>query len=110
MSMASISDSVSACLRQFRALSKSTEQADAEDTELPPDFSAHLVNNQLARFGVWSGNIGAHRKGRSSLDFRLRDASHIHAQVKQLLDDLLESLQDGQSRPVPSFQLGDVFS
>ncbi|KAK4182850.1 hypothetical protein QBC35DRAFT_478707 [Podospora australis] len=54
-----------------------------------------LTGNEFSRFKVWAGNIGAHRSGRSSLDYRLRDASNIRAQVINLLEDLAESLNDG---------------
>ncbi|KAF5710471.1 zinc finger transcription factor ace1 [Fusarium globosum] len=54
------------------------------------------MRNELSRFKVWSGNIGAHKKGRSSLDHRLRDASNIRNQVVELLEDLAESLKDAK--------------
>ncbi|KAL1636600.1 hypothetical protein SLS56_001185 [Neofusicoccum ribis] len=46
------------------------------------------VTDELGRFRIWAGSIGAHRKGRSSLDYRLRDASHIKKKVQTLLEDL----------------------
>lgn len=52
------------------------------------------IRDEQARFKVWSGNIGAHRTGMSSLDYRLRDASHIRNQVINLLRDLTSLLQD----------------
>ncbi|KAK3388381.1 hypothetical protein B0T20DRAFT_365211, partial [Sordaria brevicollis] len=55
------------------------------------------VKNVLGRFRVWSSNLGAHRTGRSSLDYRLRDASNIRAHVVKLLNDLLGCLQDATS-------------
>jgi hypothetical protein len=54
------------------------------------------VKDELGRFRIWSGNIGAHRKGCSSLDYRLRDASHISRRVIGLLQDLNQTLQDGE--------------
>ena len=45
---------------------------------------------------MWAANIGAHQTGQSSLDFRLRDSSHIHEQILKLLHDLLERLQDAR--------------
>jgi hypothetical protein len=53
------------------------------------------VRDEFGRFRIWSGNIGAHRTGRSSLDYRLRDASHIRQRVISLLQDLNEILQEG---------------
>lgn len=48
------------------------------------------------RFRVWSGNIGAHQSGKSSLDYRLRDASYISTRILRLLTDLDGLLRDGK--------------
>ena len=53
------------------------------------------IADELGRLRIWCANIGAHRTGRSSLDFRLRDASNIKRRVLSLLDDLNESLNEG---------------
>ena len=50
--------------------------------------------HQFARFKMWAGNIGAHRKGQGSLDFRLRDASHISQAVLGMLRRLKEMLSE----------------
>ena len=47
------------------------------------------------RFKVWAKNIGAHQTGRSSLDYRLRDSSHLKTRVVRFLKDLSEQLSDG---------------
>ncbi|KAF4963442.1 hypothetical protein FSARC_8539 [Fusarium sarcochroum] len=100
--MDSIEERVSACLRGFNSLcnapdiwasAASDENLHADDAD---DVSLLGLKNELSRFKVWSGNIGAHRKGRSSLDHRLRDASNIRDQVIQLLQDLQESLDDAK--------------
>ncbi|KAK8022536.1 hypothetical protein PG993_013303 [Apiospora rasikravindrae] len=54
------------------------------------------INDEQGKFKVWSGNIGAHRKGTSSLDYRLRDASNLRQEVQNLLEDLLEALADAK--------------
>ncbi|KAK3896368.1 hypothetical protein C8A05DRAFT_20639, partial [Staphylotrichum tortipilum] len=41
-----------------------------------------------------AGNLGAHQSGRASLDYRLREAPHLHKQVIYLLEDLTQSLDD----------------
>ncbi|KAI3581972.1 hypothetical protein IWW34DRAFT_354855 [Fusarium oxysporum f. sp. albedinis] len=96
--MNTIADYVSACLQEFNSLCSSptiwTDSIPDEGTQ--SDISLVKLQNELSRFKVWSGNIGAHRKGRSSLDHRLRDASNIRAQVVELLEDLRESLQDAK--------------
>lgn len=55
-----------------------------------------LVLDEYGRFNVWAGNIGAHQRGRVSLDHRLREASHIKDQVISLLQYLNEVLKDGK--------------
>ncbi|RYC86508.1 hypothetical protein BFJ63_vAg10650 [Fusarium oxysporum f. sp. narcissi] len=96
--MNTIADHVSACLQEFNSLCSSpaiwTDSIPDEGTQ--SDISLVKLQNELSRFKVWSGNIGAHRKGRSSLDHRLRDASNIRDQVVELLEDLRESLQDAK--------------
>ncbi|KAH7223000.1 hypothetical protein BKA60DRAFT_668921 [Fusarium oxysporum] len=58
-----------------------------------PTFGRDMADQQT-RFNVWAGNIGAHRTGLSSLDYRLRDSSQIEDQVLSLLKDLIELMQD----------------
>jgi hypothetical protein len=62
-------------------------------------ISHTAVCDELGRFRIWAGNIGALQtiKLQSSLDYRLREAPKILRQIVQLLEDLNESLQDGQS-------------
>jgi hypothetical protein len=56
-----------------------------------------VVKDELGRFRIWSANVAAHHKGSRSLDFRLRDASHIRERVISLLKDLAEALEDGET-------------
>lgn len=87
-----IADTVNACLQAFQeTLSKAVQTSDLERS----DSCLPKFENQLARFRLWSGNIGAHRYGRSSLEYRLRDASHLRSQVIKLLGGLQESLSEG---------------
>ncbi|EXJ84282.1 hypothetical protein A1O3_04949 [Capronia epimyces CBS 606.96] len=50
--------------------------------------------DELGRLRVWAANIGAHQKGHSSLDYRLRDASHIKTQIVNLLRSFKRALRD----------------
>lgn len=69
----------------------------ARDQEAAKEgFIVETWQDELGRLRMWAANIGAHQKGQSSLDFRLRDASHIHQQIIKLLDDLLGTLRDAQ--------------
>ncbi|KAI4183075.1 MAG: hypothetical protein L6R41_005605 [Letrouitia leprolyta] len=51
-------------------------------------------SDEMGRLRIWAANIGAHQTNQSSLDFRLRDAPHIHQQIVNLLDDLMEASND----------------
>ncbi|KAF2029208.1 hypothetical protein EK21DRAFT_16079, partial [Setomelanomma holmii] len=48
----------------------------------------------LGRFRIWAGNSGAHRGGRGSLDYKLREASIFRYQVLHLLQMLLDVIQE----------------
>lgn len=87
----SISYLTTRCLLKARALAAVIKPAGTQFVHgLDIEFS-----DQACRFAVWAGNIGAHKTGNSSLEFRLRDASHIKSGVIGLLSDLLELLDDG---------------
>ena len=55
------------------------------------------VSEQLGRFNMWAGTAGTHRSGKISLDYRLREAPHVHTQVLRLLENLNQALAEGQS-------------
>jgi hypothetical protein len=54
------------------------------------------MHDSFGRFRLWVGNIGAHRRGRASLDYKLREASHIKTRVLELLKNLESDLQAAQ--------------
>lgn len=89
--MEPISESVSTCFQVFAKL--------AEDVGAGADgLKAAIVRllDEQNRFKVWSNNIGAQRSGRNSLDYRLKDASHLSTVVIKLLASLTESLSEGK--------------
>lgn len=88
--MATIADRVSSCLGAFESLLNAL----ATDDDPARGISSLTVNDHRARFKLWAGNIGAHRTGRSSLDYRLRDASHLHGQTIRLLERLIKLVDD----------------
>ena len=87
----SISAILVPCLKSFNQLQ---EQVERLDYSREAEVSAASWRDELGRLRVWAANIGAHQTGQSSLDFRLRDASHISKQVTKLLRDLEQSLHD----------------
>jgi hypothetical protein len=90
MADGSISTSVTGCLQLFQQLLSLEDSA--TDQSQRSIFTS--LTEEKTRFKIWSGNIGAHKTGRSSLEFRLRDASHIKKQVLRLLEDLSTLVKD----------------
>ena len=76
------------CKISFEMLSKNLEGSNQV-------FGQRLLD-EFGRFRVWAGNAGAHRKGRVSLDYRLREASHIYEELTKLLGELNKKLKDGE--------------
>jgi hypothetical protein len=85
----SISSLLIECLGLFNALVARSD-LNAHDAEVPRS----LWDDELGRLRVWAANIGAHQMGQSSLDYRLRDASHIKDQIIRLLERLQRLLVD----------------
>jgi len=59
------------------------------------ELALQLVQDQIGRFSVWAGNVGAHNpaSSRMSLDYKLKEAPHIHNTVVELLEELSTSLE-----------------
>ncbi|KAF2801196.1 hypothetical protein K505DRAFT_227062 [Melanomma pulvis-pyrius CBS 109.77] len=87
----SISSRVARCLLAFDDL-RTTLRIDAGQYSKIIQISS--ISDEQGRFRVWSGNVGAHRTGLNSLNYRLRDASHLHRNVVSLLIDLEQKLRD----------------
>jgi hypothetical protein len=80
------------CLKAFTLLLQALkENQDITVREL----SLLAVEDQLGRFKVWSGNLGALRRGHSSLDYRLRDEAFVAQNVVRLLQSLADYLLQG---------------
>ena len=56
------------------------------------------VGDEFDRFKIWAGNIAAHRKGRRSLEYRLRDAALLKDEARNLLAALYDTLKAGTMR------------
>ena len=91
--MANLSESFLASLQLFGDV-----RSRLAATEFDVDQSGLLkqFDDEFGRLRLWASNIGAHQKGQSSLDFRLRDASNIRDQIRSLLDDLRDILRDAE--------------
>ncbi|KAI4124007.1 MAG: hypothetical protein LQ338_005031 [Usnochroma carphineum] len=87
----SISSSLLACRTVFNELIQEFQDL---GTEKPEGLYIQDWEDEQGRLRMWAANIEAHQTGQSSLDFRLRDSSHIQQQIIKLLDELLQRLQD----------------
>jgi hypothetical protein len=82
------------CLDLFRDLLRGV---DTNQNHITDQLSPLSVEDQLGRYKLWTANLGALRRGHSSLDYRLRDALFIAKNVTRLLQSLQESLARGWS-------------
>lgn len=90
----SIASSIVATLKFFNeiiAIVKNTMSSDISG------LSVGGWEDELGRLRVWAANIGAHQTNQSSLDFRLRDSSHIRDQSLKLLESLRGRLDDARN-------------
>jgi len=87
----SISSSIVACLKAFNEFIEEIQDSNKEE---PEGLQVQTWQDELGRLRIWAANIGAHQTGQSSLDFRLRDSSHIRQQIIKLLDELPQRLRN----------------
>ena len=81
--VSTIAKAVEVCSTSFKRLYKALESAKSDSRS---QISLACVTDQHGRFNVWVGNIGAYQHGRSSLDYRLRDASQIREEFVKVLE------------------------
>jgi hypothetical protein len=89
--LTSIATHVQDCLSGFNSVCTSLVKADSRTRSKIPSGTIH---DCLGRYRLWVGNIGAHRRGRGSLDYKLREASHIRDRVIELLQNLKTVLKE----------------
>ena len=85
-----VSTALVPCLRFFKNLLALLKESSFATTEAP------LIrwDDELSRLRAWAASIGALQTGQASLDFRLRDASHISKMIIKLLDGLETTIED----------------
>ena len=89
---ASIAVSFVSVIRLYNNLLSRLEVIDRDDTII----LNRKFGDELGRLRLWAANIGAHQGGASSLEYRLRDASHIKTQILDLLHELQDAIQDAE--------------
>ncbi|KAL2865871.1 uncharacterized protein BJX67DRAFT_382554 [Aspergillus lucknowensis] len=90
--MSTISDLTRSCLKQLNELISSDALAQSQNA-----VPLRAWKDELGRLRLWAGNIGAHQTGQSSLDYRLRDASHIKGQTIKILEAIKKLLAELQN-------------
>ena len=82
---------VRSCLADFEAVCNKLSSAESSmKTKLP----LASLKDIFGGFRLWSSNVGAHRLGRGSLGYKLREASHIRDQVIQLVQSMKAVLNE----------------
>ena len=89
----SISESIIAALKLFNEFTTHIKTSEAQIVE---GLSVSGWYDELGRLRIWAANIGAHHVNQTSLDFRLRDASHVRGQIVKLLERLIQRLGDAK--------------
>lgn len=64
-------------------------------SEITEQVAVEEVEEEQGRFRIWAANTGAHRKGRVSLDHKLRYSTQVHGKITNLLEELGEALKNG---------------
>lgn len=91
--MTSISNATSLCMRSFSLLTTALAAGEREHWEsMPPE----KIEMEHERFKIWSGNLGALKNGRSSLDSRLRESTLMQSNIMKLLTRLDLILQNSK--------------
>jgi hypothetical protein len=76
-------------IRAFQSLSDALSTSDGRWT-----IDAVALEDEIGRFRVWSGNLGALQKGHSSLDYRLRDSPLLFGNALKLLEELADNINE----------------
>lgn len=97
--MTDIANSTLFCMRSFSRLIAALATGEQEHRESMPPKKIEIEHG---RFKIWSGNLGALRSDRSSLDFRLRESFVMQSNVMKLLMKLDQILQ--RSKWIPDYK------
>ncbi|KAI4210718.1 MAG: hypothetical protein LQ351_006494 [Letrouitia transgressa] len=66
-----------------------------------------MWDESIGRLRVWEGDIKAKEQGQFSVEYRLRDSSHICQQIIQLLTDLQRLVEDAKALLIDEINLGE---
>lgn len=92
--MSSIRLATASNVRAFQALSHALS---LDDNKWVESIDREGFEDEIGRFRVWSGNLGALQKGHSSLDYRLRDSPLLSSNALKFLSELESNLNEALS-------------
>lgn len=64
------------------------------DNKWANSIDCEALEDEVGRFRVWSGNLGALLKGHGSLDYRLRDSPLLSSNALKFLGELEDNLKE----------------
>ncbi|KAJ6096822.1 hypothetical protein N7486_007568 [Penicillium sp. IBT 16267x] len=82
--MATISIILEACMKELADITSSRAQ------RFENEVSQSRWLDELGRLRIWAGNTGALLRDQSSLDYRLRDFSHLKNEISRILQRVLQ--------------------
>ncbi|RYN85556.1 hypothetical protein AA0120_g8764 [Alternaria tenuissima] len=89
--MSTLRLATAANIRAFQILTDALSASDSRSTE---EVDSDALEDEIGRFRVWAGNLGALQKGHSSLDYRLRDSPNLLSSALKLLNELEHNLNE----------------
>lgn len=90
-----LADLVKSCFGALRRLcSPGDNVEDPQASKHTTSIANSAWEDELGRLRVWSGNLGAHQRGSSSLSYRLRHAPSIRQELLDTLNVMLGALHD----------------
>jgi hypothetical protein len=89
--MASIRLATASNVRGFQDLSRVLATSDGKWSD-SIDYDG--LQDEIGRYKVWAGNLGAMQKGHSSLDYRLRDSPLLSTNALKFLEELEENISE----------------
>ena len=91
-----IADHVHAALECFQLLLSNGAPPTQADNDSAKKAVFNALKENYGRFRAWCSNIAAHRKDKTSLDYRLRGSPQIKLNIIKMLEDLRELLLEGK--------------
>ncbi|CAE7008648.1 MACRO domain containing protein [Pyrenophora teres f. teres] len=81
----------------IRAFQNLTNALSTSQGQWTASIDGEALADEIGRFRVWAGNLGALQKGHSSLDYRLRDSPVLSNNALKLLHELEHNLNESHA-------------